>query len=797
MKTPLVQVLAGALLLGGIAAAETAKNPVAIDFSYAGFEAGGQPIPSVPAVIAVKPTGHDDTWLLQSAIDHVATLPLQKNGFRGAVLLAPGRFLVKGHLQMRVSGVVLRGSAGTTIVATGIDRRTLIEVGGTGDSTIGDPVAITDGTVPAGASSFKVANAAAFSVGDSVVVRRPSTDAWIKDIGMIGAKGNFAAARLDWHAGSHDVVWNRIVTAVDAASGTITIDAPITTALEAKYGGGMIAKVTTDTTQNHLGVENLTLDSAYDTSINPKDEDHSWIAIEIDHAQDSWVRNVTARHFADSTVFVGLNARRITIADSRFEAPVSEEGGYRRQAFVVYGQQVLVEHCHSELGMNDFAVGLLAAGPNVFLDDTATGSLEPSGPFEGWASGVLYEDVSVSAGVQLILDVPPPNARAQGAGWTAANSVLWNVTGKIVAANSPDGAPNFVVNSDQPLYKAELAARGLQFDEAPLPRDRTMPPFYTAPAQRPEPKPVEHPFSIVNGRFLIDGKVAWGDSQGESWWKGDTSPATAEATSGSSVTKFKPGIVAPGETEDLAQFAARIKDRGAYFIEVKPGLWYDHRRDAHIITPQPSADVWAPFYEMPWARSGKGTGMDGLSLFDVSRYNPWYFRARARVRQARRGERLHRLLRRLQRPQCAGDRAALGGLPWRPRNNINHTGLPEPPPYPPGALDKPGTTPMLNVGNQFFDVNNAALRKLHHDYILHVLDELGDQPNVIFSAAYQFAGPISFEQFFQDTVAEWEAQHHRHGPHRAGHRQEHHGRDPRRPGAFQADRRRRHALLGL
>ena len=71
----------------------------------------------------------------------------------------------------------------------------------------------------------------------------------------------------------------------------------------------------------------------------------------------------------------GLRARRITIEACRNEQPISEPGGYRRQSFLVEGQQVLVRQCWSEQGMNDFAVGLLAAGPNVFLDDTATVAL--------------------------------------------------------------------------------------------------------------------------------------------------------------------------------------------------------------------------------------------------------------------------------------------------------------------------------------------------------------------------------------------------------------------------------------
>ena len=48
------------------------------------------------------------------------------------------------------------------------------------------------------------------------------------------------------------------------------------------------------------------------------------------------------------------------------------------------------------------------------------------------------------------------------------------------------------------------------------------------------------------------------------------------------------------------------------------------------------------------------------------------------------------------------------------------------------------------------------------DDIFHVLDNIGDLPNAIVTAAYQFAGPIAFEQFLQDTVAEWEKLHNKH-----------------------------------
>jgi hypothetical protein len=39
----------------------------AIDFSFAGYAGGGVPAPVVPAAISVRPSGGDDTALLQAA----------------------------------------------------------------------------------------------------------------------------------------------------------------------------------------------------------------------------------------------------------------------------------------------------------------------------------------------------------------------------------------------------------------------------------------------------------------------------------------------------------------------------------------------------------------------------------------------------------------------------------------------------------------------------------------------------------------------------------------------------------
>ena len=74
---------------------------------------------------------------------------------------------------------------------------------------------------------------------------------------------------------------------------------------------------------------------------------------------------------------------------------------------------------------------------------------------------------------------------------------------------------------------------------------------------------------------------------------------------------------------------------GTPFYQSGPGLWYDRRRDEHSVNQRSDSNVWAPFMELPWARSGQfiagqGAGdniaaWDGLSRYDLTRYNTWYF----------------------------------------------------------------------------------------------------------------------------------------------------------------------------
>ena len=97
-----------------------------LDASHAGYGGGGVPIPTVPVRETIWPVAGDNTEHVQAAIDKVSALPLDKYGFRGAVLLRAGYYRMATPITIKASGVVLRGEGmsdtGTILVGTGTGR---------------------------------------------------------------------------------------------------------------------------------------------------------------------------------------------------------------------------------------------------------------------------------------------------------------------------------------------------------------------------------------------------------------------------------------------------------------------------------------------------------------------------------------------------------------------------------------------------------------------------------------------------------------------------------------------------
>jgi hypothetical protein len=299
------------------------------------------------------------------------------------------------------------------LVATGLDRRTLIRILGRNDRTnhLAKAWEIKDDYVPVGAKSFQLKDTSGLKPGDTLNVVRPCTPAWIERLGMTEFGGGQGDWRLVWKPGSRELHWDRVVESVNGER--VTVDAPITTAMEAEFGGGRVEHYRWPGRITHVGVENLRCESAFDAA-NPKDEDHSWFAITLENAQDAWVRQVTATHFAGSMVAVYESCKRVTVEDCLSLAPVSEEGGYRRHTFFTMGQMTLFLRCYAERGRHDFSAGHCAAGPNAFVQCEAGLPLGDSGPIESWASGVLYDCVRIDGNG---LSLANRGANPHGAGW--------------------------------------------------------------------------------------------------------------------------------------------------------------------------------------------------------------------------------------------------------------------------------------------------------------------------------------------------------------------------------------------
>ena len=163
------------------------------DFSVCGYQGGGIALPDAPvkATLAPQAGSSDDTVRIQAALDTVGALPLDaKTGLRGAVVLQAGTFRVGGPLFIRASGVVFRGSGpgenGTLVMATGNKAYSLVTVaGGTFKQASGESERkVTETYVPVGAKTVTVADENGLKVGDRVILRRNSNEAFIHALGM-------------------------------------------------------------------------------------------------------------------------------------------------------------------------------------------------------------------------------------------------------------------------------------------------------------------------------------------------------------------------------------------------------------------------------------------------------------------------------------------------------------------------------------------------------------------------------------------------------------------------------------
>jgi hypothetical protein len=791
---------------GKLSYVSDAKGNRILDFSSCGYMNSQQDIPDMPVVLFVESKPGDNSPRIQKAIDYVSALPL-KNGFRGAILLAKGTFELQSPLRISASGVLLQGSdrEQTVLLKKGVDRGALIYIEGQNDVVGKDTISLSSSYVPVNSTEFDLANARSLTKGSRVFVVRPSTKEWIASLRCNEYGGGISA--LGWKPGEADLSWDRTITSVSGSR--ITLDAPLTAALDQKYGGAKIIAYQWKGRINQSGVSNICLMSEYDKSY-PKDEDHCWNGIYIDNAENCWVQKVTFMHFAGSAVVLQPTTSKVTVEDCISLNPVSEIGGMRRSTFLTYGQQNLFQRCYSEHGIHDFAAGYAAPGPNAFVQCETSESYGFSGSVGAWACGLLFDIVNIDGHNITFKNLGQDK---QGAGWNTANSLCWQCSAAEVecykaspdavnrgygvwAQFSGDGDWAESNNHVQPrsffyaqltdrlgkdcTARARILPRSTEASSSPSvqaaqemaieaqkPR-LTMVDWILSNRQEIEVPPgvrsvddievkakADHKkggnhVQIVDGLITLNGNLLVGGDLSVPWWNGKLRPNYIQKAV-PHLTRFVPGREGLGLTDRVDSVISYMQKNKLSILYHNYGLWYDRRRDDHERIRRRDGDVWGPFYEQPFARANTSeTAWDGLSKYDLRRPNGWYWTRLKEYADKASDSGLLLFHANYFQHNIIEAGAHWVDSPWRSANNVNNTGFPEPVNF---AGDK-----RVFMADFFYDVNHPTRRQLHRNYIRQCLNSFADNDNVVQLISEEYTGPLHFVEFWLDVIAEWEVE---------------------------------------
>jgi hypothetical protein len=267
---------------------------------------------------------------------------------------------------------------------------------------------------------------------------------------------------------------------------TITVDIPLTDALDAKYIVPEVATYTTLNVTSEMAVENLAI-TLSPTCSGAILTDNACIksAISITAGStDSWLRNLKLTGF-NFFVITEPWAMRVTIESvEMYRDNGSDITAGLPMDITIQGTQNLVNDCSSYGSDKAIAfpvvVQSLTAGPNAVLNHYSQLGDNTISPHQRWAHGFLIENSDVSIALE--------NRRyyGTGQGWAINAGVGWNIDASNIEVESPPLGINWCVgckgtkslegngtfvqegNSVQPesLYWSQLNARGVHRSES-------------------------------------------------------------------------------------------------------------------------------------------------------------------------------------------------------------------------------------------------------------------------------------------------------------------------------------------
>jgi hypothetical protein len=452
------------------------------DYSWAGF-AHGEAAPGAPAdaprlgVPDADPSGARDSGAaIQAALDRAGAAG------GGVVTLGAGTYLIEDTLEIRDSGVVLRGlgSEATRLVFTrgeGMAFRAHVRVGGGLEVVEAGEVALAaDGEAHATGVWVSAAQAAGLAPGSQVALGWFISPAFVAEHQMSGTWRVFNDA---WQP----IFWREVRAVTPDAEGRAWVELTVPLRYPAKVRDGASLRAVRGAV-SRVGVEALGVSNAAPTMAEAwaTDQVH---AITLDGVRDGWVRGVSSfvsprgdgmHHLRSGGVKV-LRSWRVTVADGVMQrAQHRGAGGNGYLWEVSQSGEVLFKDLEGLHGRHNFIqnwgfgttgcvwLRVRSEGGQTWSDlDGALKGIGASEFHHSLAMANLIDGAHLDDGWKAI------NRRSEssGAGHTSVDAVLW----------APRGAGAIV--------SAQLG-RGLIIGAAPTLRVITSGPLLDDPALLPE-----------------------------------------------------------------------------------------------------------------------------------------------------------------------------------------------------------------------------------------------------------------------------------------------------------------------
>lgn len=290
---------------------------------------------------------------------------------------------------------------------------------------------ITDAYIPAGAMTIHVADASALHQGDTLLIVKPVTAAWVHFMGMDDLHRN--GKDEHWVSASHLDARRKIA----AISGnTITLDVPLMDSYDASFFDGsraQVRKIDVSGQISQVGIEDLRF-VAPPRSIALGEP--AFGGASIQDVADAWMRDVT---FQDTTNGVGINAgsERVTLLECAVEQSVPVTSAAKPADFATNGSQILFDRCTGS-GNNTFYIVTQdrGQGPVVALHCRFLGDGHIM-PHQRWFTGLLVDSCDVPGGG---IDFMNRGEMGSGHGWAIGWAVAWNSTAQSFGMNTPPGS---------------------------------------------------------------------------------------------------------------------------------------------------------------------------------------------------------------------------------------------------------------------------------------------------------------------------------------------------------------------